>query len=267
MPITLLSDLGNNSPYVSWFISHMAHELPDHRIDILSHEIIPFRIIDAAYRWRCTLGKFPENTFHISIFDVLLSFPQHVLVKKNQNNYYIGIDNGIMTTTFDKTDDRELEIYATIDVADNFSDYINIVIKTIKTISESGIEDPYFRIHQPTVIYSFPKSIIHQNKIDCLIIGIDKQDNIITDLTYDTYLKYLKDKKYIIKLYRNDSISQITENPRYDSKGELIAYFNDFGFMQITLSSKNGKTATLLGLQAYQKESFINSYIFIEILD
>lgn len=267
MPITLLSDLGINSPYVPWLESHIRQELSEHNLMTLSHEVKPFKIFDAVLRWKCTLGKFPSKTYHVSAFDTILSFPQHILVRQHDDVFYIGVDNGMISTTFDYSNHPDQKIYATKEVAANFQDFINIVIKSIKTLDTSGIEDSYFFLHPPNVIYNFPQSIIHQNRIDCQVLAIDRQDNIITDLTYETYLEHLKGKKYVIRLHRNDSINTISENPIYDNRGELMAYFNDFGFMQISMSSKSQKTASLLGFQTYQKESSINSYISIDIIE
>lgn len=265
MSITLVSDLGNKSPYVSWFESHIRHEFPESHINVLSHEIAPFKIIEAVYRWKCTLGRYPKGTIHISIYDTVLSFPQHILVRKYQDCYYLGVDNGMLTTTFDSVETTTNDIFCTKEVAADFSDFIKIICKTIYFLKTDSLENEYFLPFQPSVMYNFPKSIVHQNRIDCMIIDIDRHDNIITDLTYDVYESHLKDKNYIIKLFRNDSIRKITGSPRYDNKGELMAYFNDFGFMQISMSSKNYRTASLLGYHSYQKESFINSYITIDI--
>lgn len=267
MLITLISDLGNKSPYVSWFESHIRHGFPESQMIVLSHEITPFKIFEAVYRWKCTLGKFPKGTIHISLYDTILSFPQHLLIKKMEDTYYIGIDNGMLTTTFDYIENKTKDYFCTKEVAANFEDFIKMIGKTIQVLQNDGIENDYFRPIEPAVMYNFPKSIVHQNRIDCLIIDIDRHDTIITDLTYDVYETYLKNRKYLIKLHRNESINTITEAPKYDNKGELMAYFNEFGFMQISMSSKNYRTASLLGFHAFQKESFINSFIFIDIFE
>src|SRR5690606_33923501 len=97
----------------------------------LSHQLPPFKIIDAVYAWKCTIGKYPENSFHISMYDTILSFPQHLLIKQIGNSYYISIDNGMLTTTFDYSHNTEQKFYASKDVCGNFSDFIQNTIRII----------------------------------------------------------------------------------------------------------------------------------------
>lgn len=265
MLITFMSDLGSSNPYLPWMESHVRHAFTNAQFLTISNDIKAFSIIDAAYLWKCTLNKYPQDTFHISLFDTILSFPQQILVKENNGNYYIGIDNGLITTTFDYTENPEQKIYATKKVCANFQEYINEIINIIDILSDSGINEIDFYDYHPNIIYQFPHSIIHPEKIDCKILFIDKHDNIVTDLTTEVYNTYLLGKNFKIRLHKNETISSITEKPCYDNKAELMAYFNEFGFLQISVSSKKYKTASLLGFHSYRKDSPINSYISIEI--
>lgn len=260
MIITLISDFGDNSPYPSWAESILYERFPSCRVIHITHKVAPFKILQAAYLWKCSTDIFPSQSFHISLTDLILSLPAAVMLTQHQGHYYLGMDNGLLSASFGTQDTG---FYIFNEVAASFKLFMEHSCTAIASIIAEGLESHHFLPYHPLRLYEFPKVANHGDAIDCFVIFIDNYGNAITNLCKDEFESIRKDRDYEIAILRNETISQITDTYRSSDSGGVAAYFNEFGYLQISMKSKNAQSAAVLGLLEYHQTSLLNNLIKI----
>lgn len=262
MIITILSDLGINNPYHAMGEAIIAARLPMAKVIYISQQITPFSITQASYFWRCTKGVYDANTFHISLVDTISSMPASVMHTRLGNNYYIGMDNGLLTASFGS---QETSFFISKHVLTSFSAFMHQCCTDIEQIIKNGFDTDHFLPYTPSKYYNYPKVLIHPNAVECAVVFVDKYDNIVTNLHKDDYDIYLKDKNFTIHLLGREKIHKISEQFESSESGGLSAYFNEFGYLQISMRSKGARTAATLGYVDFNPESRVNTNITIFI--
>ena len=63
--ITLISDWGNNNPYLSIFMGELLKNDILHNVIVISNDIAPNDFIDANYLFNATWHHFPNDTIHL----------------------------------------------------------------------------------------------------------------------------------------------------------------------------------------------------------
>lgn len=258
MIITLLSDLGQKDAYIAIAKSIIIQQFPDAIIIDISHEATPLDTLQAAYLWKTTTPFFSEKSYHLSLTDVLMSLPNDVLIYTKGNLTFLAIDNGLLTSF-----SNENEFLIGKKVAATFSEYVAICCDYIDKIDKKSTAD-YFIKKAPKKISYFPKIINNESSIECVVIHIDNYENVITNLTKESFELIQNNRNYVIRLLRSEEIRKIYNSySEVDSNQDIIAYFNEFGYLQLSLRDKSSQSASLLGLQLYKKASKINSGIII----
>lgn len=262
MIITLLSDLGANNPYTPLAEAVLITRFPDARIVHISHSVTPFKVLENAYHLKCVSGLYPAGTIQVVLSDIFMSLPCQFMLCRHQEYTYIGIDNGILPAAFSVSHHH---YYLFHKVSGSFPELLDHLCQVIHIAQNQKAEDSKVLLpYQPSRLYEFPPVINRGNSLECMVIFIDNYGNIITNLQKPEFEEIRNDRKYRISFLRDETIEEITDYFKSSESGGIVAYFNEFGYMQISMRSKNNNTASMLGLTVFHGESYINNYIKIE---
>ena len=100
--IALLTDYGNQDPYVSQLKGVILTINPDARILDLTHEISPFNIAEGAYLLDQCSAEFPAGTIFVGVVDPQVGTERDaVLLETKRGTFFVGPDNGLFTQVVD----------------------------------------------------------------------------------------------------------------------------------------------------------------------
>lgn len=263
MFVSIISDLGKSSPYLAMAELRIKEQIKNAQIIHAAQDLEPFKVIDNAYFIKCTAGCFPSGTFHLILSDVIMTLPTQLMLCQYQDNFFLGIDNGILPAAFSG---ESLSYYIFKDFANSYQEFLSQTCEAIKSITSIGkISDEIFQEFVPKIYKEFPKIIVQENNIECMVIFIDTYGNIVTNLKKEEFEKYSQGRNYEITLTRTETIYKIYDSFSSAGKGQIIAYYNEFGFMQISMRNKEpGHSSSVLGLIVYENNSYINNTIYIK---
>jgi S-adenosylmethionine hydrolase len=95
--ITLLTDFGYQDPYVGIMKGVILGICPDARIVDLTHEVIPYRIAQAAFHLQQSWPYFPVGSIHVVVVDPGVGTTRRPILMQAGGHYFIGPDNGVFS--------------------------------------------------------------------------------------------------------------------------------------------------------------------------
>ena len=95
--ITLLTDFGLLDPYAGIMKGVILDICPDAQIVDLTHEVIPYRILQAAFLLEQSWPYFPAGTIHVVVVDPGVGTARKPLLVEAGGHYFIGPDNGVFS--------------------------------------------------------------------------------------------------------------------------------------------------------------------------
>jgi S-adenosylmethionine hydrolase len=120
---------------------------------------------------------------------------------------------------------------------------------------------PLLNIGEPDV------SIIEKNHlrptqgedwIEGQIIFIDHFENVVVNITRDSFEEQRRGRSFRIVFKRDEAIDKVSETYADVQEGEKLALFNSAGYLEIAINK--GNAAGLFGLQGFLEQSQ-NSYL------
>lgn len=246
--ITLTTDWGMRDYYVGSVKGRLLSKLPEATIVDISHYIAPHDMIHASFVLRNAFPQFPDNTIHLIGIGNNATLEQPHTIVKAHNQYFIGTDTGIFSLLINEVPEKIIHIemmqesdYFTFPTRDIFCKAAAHIAQG-KELEELGIATTTLNKSQTF----FPSVGI--NTINAKVIHIDRYQNLITNLSKDTFLKARKRRDFTIHFM--DRQFQIHEiHKQYNDVGEadLIAIFGTSGFLEIAMNRGNAKD--LLGMK------------------
>ncbi len=246
--LTLTTDWGLRDHYLASFKGGILTMISSLQLVDISHEVEKFNIMQAAFILRNSYKKFPPGTIHfigVSKIDNHTTDKPYVIVKTN-GQYLVGEDSGIFSLILDKDDKQiiRLSFQTNTDRQQLLNDFVTIINKlatgtelTDLGEADGALEDSYFAT--PTVDHM---------AIRGAIIYIDSFGNAVVNIERDLFLKEKKDRSFTI-FFRKSAYNVSTISNAYEEVevGEMVALFNQDGFLEIALNK--GSAAQLLGLK------------------
>jgi len=256
--ITLTSDWGLKDHYLASVKGAFLRSIPEVTLIDISHQIPPFDLNQASFILKSAYKNFPEGTIHIVGVNTEASIEMpHVLIKYNKH-YFIGADNGVFALMFDETPELiiELDIIQTSNRF-SFSTKDVFVQAAMHLIEGNDIMLLGEKRESLTNKISF-KPVIETNLIKGKVIYIDSYQNVITNITEDSFKEVVKGREFKILLRAGSyEITNISKSYMDVSEGELLALFDSENYLEISINK--GKASGLLGLG-------IDDVIRIEVL-
>jgi S-adenosylmethionine hydrolase len=259
MTITLLSDFGYQDNFVGVAKGILLQALPHAQIIDLSHEVMPFHMLQCSYFLKSAYEKFPPGTIHLSLFDIIHQKPSIFLVAPMRDQILLSADNGLLPLTFG----AELKkVYANHTGATSYMEWMRQVATFILEWEQNGFSFSPLQEIQPR---SGPLKLApfeSRNSLECQIIHVDRYGNVVINLSREDLERFGKDRKFQIHFSRNNSINQLSNDYADVPEGEKVCFFNSGGFLELAVNK--GSAAQLFGLTLTSNQQLIYQKIKIE---
>ncbi|MBN2484464.1 MAG: SAM-dependent chlorinase/fluorinase [Bacteroidales bacterium] len=245
--ITLTSDWRNSDYYIGAVKGKIVSRKLSANIIDISHQVLPFNTMQAAFIIRNCYKYFPVGTVHIIAVNTLLSVKRPLLVVEKAGQFFICSDSGFAGLIFPEED---FDVYK-VDIGDNVSGTFNSLdIYADVAVKLANGEKPgsFARISSDYLVQMPILPAIDTNLINGSIVYIDSYQNAITNINKETFERVGKGNPFRIFVQSNHYvIDKISKTYNTVPVGELVAVFNAEGLLEIALA--NGPVAELLDLK------------------
>ena len=253
--ITLTSDYGNNSHYIASIKGNLLKHIINIQIVDVSHGIQKFNKIEAAFVLGNSYKNFKEGTIHIICVETNIFEYKNIVIAKHQNQYFIGLDNGIINLIFDQ---QLTEIWilkkallANVDLFIENDVFVKIAEHLVNKLPLADIAD----LGNLTSDLTLSKLTIDEDGITAYVNFIDGFGNIHFNLSKSIFEDVRKGRKFKVFYARKNFFDEISQHYSEGIPGTELLLFNSNNYMEI--ATNRGNASQLLGLK-------LNSKIMIE---
>lgn len=250
MPIvTLSTDIGQADFIVGAIKGQLLKAVPNANIIDISHQLSSQNYIQAAYICSNAFKYYPASALHIVIVNLFDAMPACLLIAKHNNQFIACPDNGILTMITGSKPDNIIAINVEqknyLGVLECTQVIVNAFIKLSNGESFDSIGEKITEI-----VEKYPlRSTAGSDWIDSQIIFIDNFENVVVNLTYNEFEEHRKGRDFKIIFTRNEDIIKLSKNYASVAHGEILAWFNSAGYLEIAVNK--GNLAGLFGLTGF----------------
>ncbi|MFM2206125.1 MAG: hypothetical protein RL213_100 [Bacteroidota bacterium] len=250
--ITLTTDWGIRDPYVAAFKGLLLRKLQSLQIVDVSHSIQPHDRLAAAYVLSNSYGYFPDGSVHYvglnSLEGARVEKGSDYLIVESEKKFFIGADCGIFAMVLlDKprkiwrlavprnADQEELQLF----LAEN-------IIELLKGTPPSELGDEHASLEEAY----FTKAVGDNSGIRGSVIYIDGFGNVVFNITRGFFESHRNERGFSILLRRASyKISEISKRFDTVADGDLLALFNQDGYLEVAVNK--GNASQLIGLKMF----------------
>ncbi len=255
--ITLLTDFGTRDGFIGVMKGVMMQIIPHVRLIDISHDLPPFSISAAAFLNEWSYGYFPQGTIHLCVVDPGVGTRRRVIAVESAGHTFVGPDNGLFTHLFESGETTNTvhitnekywldKISNTFHGRDIFSPVAAYLAKGV-SLDEMGepINDP--------VLLPFHPLVVMKNRIECRIRYIDRFGNLVTNLDKETFDDWCAQNNCsgneVVIIGTGQKIDGISKAYGDKERGELLAVFDGFDRLEISVSGGNAVSTTGLAVE------------------
>lgn len=262
MIATLISDFGNGDSAVAMAKGILLSQQSNLQLIDISHEVPSFDLIQCSYLFKSAYKFFPENTVHISLFNVSHSLPAVVLLAKIDNQIIVTADGSFLTYTFPKSrltiwkyENSESQTYI------SWLQKVAVLIKNLAAVNFDMKAVKLMAYHTPKELIPVQPSV-QSHGIECQILHVDRYGNTILNITKEDFEKHRNNRSFSILVPKNQPLTSISDDYASVVNNTQFCMFNSAGYLEIGV--KNASAAQLLGLKAFKENRMIYNTITIE---
>lgn len=254
--ITLTTDLGLKDYYASAIRGAIYMELPDANVVDITHLVPSFNIQQAAYILKNAYPNFPAGSIHIIGVNAEAGPSAPHLGMKVDNHYFIGTDNGIFSLLFDKKPEIIVELNLKQETDIFTFPTRDIFVKAACHLARGGTLEIIGKRVEGFVERTTFRPVIDADVIRGSVIYMDNYFNVVYNITEKMFRDAAKGRAFMM-FFKNKRIERIHKKYGDVQEGELLAFFNSSGYLEI--AQNKGQIGRLMNVQ-------VNEPIIIEFV-
>lgn len=243
--ITLTTDLGTRDFYVGALKGALLSRVPEARLVDISHDILPFDIVQAAFVVRNVWREFMPGTIHLLGVHCVYSPGYRFVAARQEGHYFLAPDNGVLTLIFDHLDPQDLRLLPA-----EGSRHFEVKEVFTQAVSHLSSGQPFEQLGQypaPLLERISIQPVITPTRIRGTVVHVDNFDNVVLNIHREVFEKARNGRPFSLFFKRNDPLTQLSDNYCDVAIGEQLCLFNTAGLLEIAVNM--GRAATLLNLK------------------
>ena len=253
--ITLTTDFGNKDFFVPSLKGYIYSHIPSVTIVDISHQITPFRPIEASFVLRNCYKDFPDNTIHIISIESSQHFNDDFILTEWEKHFFLAHNNGVISLITDGNADKIIRLQKPVESVLFPAKEIlaPAACKLAKDFKTDDMGEPLSKLD--SILSLNP--VLEKDFIRGTIIYIDNYGNAITNISRSHIDRYDKSKKPLIQFSARDSVDKIRKHYTDVPEGETVCLYGTTGLLEI--SANKGNASKLFGLS-------VSSRVLIEFV-
>lgn len=251
MPIiSLLTDFGKEDNFVGVMKAVILNINPRAKIIDLCHQVIPQNIPQAAFLLQNSFKYFPKGTVHVVVVDPGVGSSRRKILVKTENYYFVGPDNGVLSLSLRGEKVRRIinltnDKYFLKPVSDTFHGR-DVFAPVAAHLSLGRAIDDFGKRIKDIKRFSLPEPKRSKNKLQGEVIYIDHFGNLITNITKEAFIDFVKHRGFKIHI-AGQEINKISRSYQAGKKGWPLAIFDSFGNLEIAVAQDSAEKVLSIG--------------------
>jgi S-adenosylmethionine hydrolase len=247
--ITLLTDFGNQDPYVGAMKGVILTLNPDAVLVDLTHKVPPQDIVAGAFLLEEAAPFFPPGTIHLAVVDPGVGTCRRALAGRARDRFWVGPDNGLFHLVFQEAPDLELvslenpdyfrqSVSSTFQGRDIFAPVAaHLSLGTPLEALGPAVTDP--------VALPWPQASFTPEAVRGEIVYADGFGNLVSNIRGRELVAWLGEKPHIIIL-GSLTLKGLARTYGDVAAGEFLALVGSHGYLEIACAQ--GNAANRLGM-------------------
>ena len=249
--ITLTTDYGTGDHLVGVMKGVILKLNPEARIVDITHDVMPFDILDAALVIGQVYKNFPPKTIHVVVVDPGVGLQRRPILVTGDQHYYVAPDNGVLSMIYErepKVTVRHItsEHYFLSPLSNTF--HGRDVFAPVAAWLSKNWQTPSFGEEVTDFVrFSMPKPKVAGSTIKGVVLKVDNFGNLITNLTPEDVPQVVGGGAKFKITVGSREIDKLSQTYAHGAPGEVLAVIGSSGFLEISVNK--GHAGKSLGLQ------------------
>ncbi|MDA2929093.1 SAM-dependent chlorinase/fluorinase [Acidobacteria bacterium AH-259-O06] len=249
--ITLITDFGEG--YYGGAVKGAILDIcPDAHIIDITHDIGSYDVLGGAFTLLCTYPYYPKGSIHVVVVDPGVGSGRRGIIVSTKDYYFVGPDNGVFSFVFNR---EPVEDVISIDSPGYFRKQVSAtfhgrdVFGPVAAWLAKGTELDEFgeKIQDYTGTALLPVEQVGKNRLEGIVIHVDKFGNVITSMSPDQVFDLLGEAG-VPKFFLNGQ--EISHHCRFyaeAARGQIFSLVGSSGYYEIAAHRK--RAADILGVE------------------
>ena len=242
--VTLTTDYGTKDYFVGSLKGAILTSCPGSTLVDISHNIKSYDIVQGAFVVKNVYINFPPGTIHVINIHSQRGGVTNLLGLTYNQHHFIGPDNGIFTLMFNEDDIKYFHLPSDEGTPGAFK---RSIAQAVKGMVTHGGFAQFSRQTEQVIRRILLKPVISSSHIRASVIHVDHYGNAIINIDRDLFEKTCAGRDFALHYKRLDPLTRILNHYYEAPIGEVLALFNDAGYLEIAVNM--GRADTLLGLK------------------
>jgi S-adenosylmethionine hydrolase len=248
--ISILTDFGLADPYVGQVKGVILSYCRDAVIIDLTHEVMPFNELQAAFILRVSAPYMPPATIHLCVVDPGVGTGRRgIILETTRGDVFVGPDTGFMAPAAEilgvsaayeidesRLPPRDVETFHARDV------FAHVVGRLARGEKPSSLGK---RVESYTVM-RLPEPIIEDDSAEATIMHVDRFGNLVTNLR-PAQLGLELGSEAFVSIPGREIRCRYVKSYGFVEAGQLLLTVGGWGYLE--LSVNRGNAAEILGLK------------------
>jgi S-adenosylmethionine hydrolase len=200
-----------------------------HFVDI-NQQISFSGLLQSVYLSKTTIPFFKNDSIHFVLVDIFGSINNKLCIAKVANKYIVGIDNGFFDITFKEKITEFIIIEEVLTRKNYLSIFLQIVINIFENRGIANLGKPA----TPHIRKNNFEPITENNVVKGIVWYIDDNGNAVTNIHATTLMPFDLNN-FKLNFGTKHFINRLDTHLYDVSDSSLIAYLNDFDFLEIAI--------------------------------
>jgi len=248
--ITLTTDYGTNDHLVGTLKGVILKINPDVTIVDITHNVVPYDLLDAALSLGSAYRYFPSKTVHLVVVDPGVGTQRRPLLVSGDQHFFVGPDNGVLSMIYEREQRLAVrhvtaEHYFLQPLSTTFHGR-DVFAPVAAWLTKAWQSQSFGEEIQDYVRFSLPKPKSSAGILKGVVLRVDAFGNLMTNLTLaDLPEAMLKNGSLKMQVGKKD-VQHFLETFAKGEAGQPIAVLGSSGFIEIAVNK--GNAARVLGV-------------------
>jgi S-adenosyl-L-methionine hydrolase (adenosine-forming) len=243
--VTLITDFGTKDYYVGALKGAVLTKNTAINLVDITHNIEPYDIVQAAFVLKNIYTAYPTGTIHLIGVNCTYDKIYEFVCLRHEGQFFIAPDNGVLSLVFKNTQpDNVVKL-----LNENKGHFVvkNIFADAVAQILQDLPFEDMGKTGEALIERITIQPVIMPTRIRGTVIYVDNFENVILNITKETFEAGRNGRNFSLFFKRNDPITILGENYFDVPVGETLCLFNAAGHLEIAINM--GKAASLLSLK------------------
>ena len=247
--ITLLTDFGNQDPYVAAMKGVILSLNPEAVLVDLTHAVPPQDIIAGAFLLSEATPYFPPGTIHLAVVDPGVGTPRRALAARAQEQFWVGPDNGLFHLVFKESAPLDL---VSLENSDYFRGSVSRTFQGrdifAPVAAHLSLGTPLHAFGPPLtdpIALPWPQTTFTPDAVRGEIVYVDVFGNLVSNIRGSDLMTWLAEKPHVVIL-GSLTLKDLVRTYGDAGAGEFLALVGSHGYLEIACAQ--GNAARRLGV-------------------